>query len=149
MNINIKRILCPTDFSASAEHAMQYAIAIAERHAAIVELLYVTAPSTYELDSSLEGNATNETFDKELHGHLDELASSIETNVQIETKLISGIAYAEIVNRAKIWPADLIIIGTHGRTGMKHMLIGSVAEKVVRSASCPVCTIRHPDHVID
>jgi nucleotide-binding universal stress UspA family protein len=63
--------------------------------------------------------------------------------------LISGIAYAEIINRAKNWPADLIVIGTHGRTGMKHMLIGSVAEKVVRLATCPVCTVRHPDYVID
>jgi len=149
MKINIKRILCPTDFSPSSEYAMRYAVAIAERHGAVIELLHITEPSAYERDTPLEGDATSETFSQELYKHLDDIASSVEENVQIKTKLMSGIAYAEIVNRTKTWPADIIVIGTHGRTGMKHMLIGSIAEKVVRLASCPVCTVRHPDHVID
>lgn len=149
MKINIKKILCPTDFSPSSEYAMQYALSIAERHGATVELLHITEPSTYANDALQEDDKLSETFKEHLYNRLHDISLSADSTVPIKTNVITGIAYAEIVNRAKTWPADLIVIGTHGRTGMKHMLIGSVAEKIIRISSCPVCTVRHPDHAID
>lgn len=72
-----------------------------------------------------------------------------DTDVAVTVNVVDGIDYVEIVNRATAWPADLIVLGTHGRTGLKHLLIGSVAERVVRTASCPVCTVRHPEHALE
>lgn len=149
MKIEIKRILCPTDFSGSAEHALQYALAIAEQHGATVELLHVRESSAYENDSPLEGDTSSKAFEDRLRERLGEIAAAADANVVVKNNLLAGVPYAEIVNRSKTWPADLIVLGTHGRTGMKHLLIGSVAEKVVRSSPCPVCRVRHPDHVVD
>jgi len=148
MKVEIQRLLCPTDFSASAEHMFHYALAIAARHGATVELLHVTESSAYANDPPLEGDEAGKTLEDRLRAQLREIAESADTDVLIETALLVGIPYVKIVNHAKTWPADLIVIGTHGRTGMKHLLIGSVAEKVVRSSPCPVCTVRHPDYVV-
>ena len=145
MKIEIKRILCPTDFSASAEHAFHYALAIAARHEATIELLHVSESSTYANDPPLEGDASSGTFEDRLRKRLDDIAATAGVDVPVETALLTGVPYVEIVNHAKASSADLIVLGTHGRTGMKHLLIGSVAERVVRTASCPVCTVRHPD----
>ncbi|MFA7173262.1 MAG: universal stress protein [Kiritimatiellia bacterium] len=149
MKIDIQRILCPTDFSASASHAFFYALAIAARHGAVVELLHVTENSAYANDLPLEGDTSSKTFKYRLCERLDEIVLAADADVVVETNLLEGVPYTEIVNRAKSWPADLIVIGTLGRTGMKHLLIGSVAERVVRRAPCPVCTVRHPDYVLD
>ena len=144
MKIEIKTILCPTDFSASAEHAFQYAIAIATRHEARIELLHVTLPSAYADEEGESGD----TYEDKLRDRLRALAATAPADIQVRPTLVTGIPYAEIINQTATLPADLIIIGTHGRTGMKHLLIGSVAERIIRMASCPVCTVRHPDHVI-
>ena len=149
MKIDIQRILCPTDFSASAEHAFQYALAIASQHGAAIELLHVTESSAYADDPPLEGDTASERFEDRLRKRLGKIVATADADIEVETNLLAGIPYAEIVNRAKTWPADLIVLGTHGRTGMKHLLIGSVAEKVVRSSFCPVCTVRHPDHAVE
>ena len=148
MKIEIHKILCPTDFSVSAEHAFNYALAIAARHGATVELLHVTEGSAYANEESLDGEAPGETYEDRVRAQLRQIADTANTAVSIDTKLVSGIPYVEILSRATSLKADLIVIGTHGRTGMKQFLIGSVAEKVVRTSSCPVCTIRHPDHVV-
>ncbi|MFC1889388.1 universal stress protein [Thermodesulfobacteriota bacterium] len=143
MKIDIEKILCATDFSTSAERAFQYALTLADRYGATVELLHVTEVSAYAEDNV--GEAEN-SYEGRLRARLDEIVASTDTDVSIETRMAAGVPYAEIINRAKAMPADLIVIGTHGRTGMKHLLIGSVAEKVVRTASCPVLSVRHPDH---
>ncbi len=64
----------------------------------------------------------------------------------VETRIVTGTAVEQIVRLAKELPADLIIIGTHGRTGISHVFLGSVAEKVVRRALCPVLTVRSKEH---
>lgn len=146
MNIDIKHILCPTDFSKSAEYAFEYALAIAERHGATVELLHVPQASAYADDSI---NEQGQMYDDTLRDRLQSMTEDrSEADVKTTVNVIDGTDYIEIVNRANTWPADLIVIGTHGRTGMKHLLIGSVAERVVRTASCPVCTVRHPAHAL-
>ena len=144
MKIEIKTIVCPTDFSASAEHAFHYAIAIAMRHKARIELLHVTLPSAY---AEIEGE-NGEAYENKLRMRLRAIAAIAPTDLEVQTTLITGIPTIEILRHATALPADLIVIGTHGRTGMKHLLIGSVAERIVRTAACPVCTVRHPDHVI-
>ena len=146
MQITIQNILCPVDFSASGEYAFQYAIAIARRHEAAIELLHVMESSTYSQDAVDEGG---KTYEDKLRGRLRDIAALAAADITIETNLVAGVPYIEIVKRANALPADLIVIGTHGRTGMKHLLIGSVADKVVRTASCPVCIVRHPDHVME
>lgn len=146
MNIHIKHILCPTDFSESAEYAFKYALAIAVHHGATVELMHIAESSAYAEDSV---NEQGQTYDDTLRGRLQSMADEMAgTEVETAVCVFDGTDYIEIVNRANAWPADLIVIGTHGRTGMKHLLIGSVAERVVRTAPCPVLTIRHPDHVV-
>ena len=146
MNIEINRILCPTDFSASADHALDYALSIAERHGATVEVLHVGESSAYAQDSV---NDRGQTYDDTLRDRLQAMVESKgDTGITVMVNVVDGIDYMEIVNRATAWPADLIVIGTHGLTGLKHLLIGSVAERVVRMASCPVCTVRHPEHAL-
>ena len=146
MKIDIKRILCPTDFSASAARALDYALGIAERYGATVEVLHVAESSAYAEDPV---NDRGQTYDNTLRDRLQAMVESKgDTDIAVTVNVVDGIDYIEIVNRATAWPADLIVIGTHGHTGMKHLLIGSVAERVVRTASCPVCTVRHPDHVL-
>ena len=147
MNIEINRILCPIDFLASSEHALQYAVAIAKRHGAAVELLHVAQPSAYAEDAV---DDRKQTYDDTLRDRLQAMADSKgDTHVTVTINVVDGTDYVEVVDRATAWPADLIVLGTHGRTGMKHLLIGSVAERVVRTASCPVCTVRHPDHMLE
>ena len=145
MNIDIQHILCPTDFSESAEFALKYALAIAERHGATVELLHIAEASAYAGDPV---NEQGQTYDETLRDRLQAMAEASGTHVSTSVNVIDGTDYIEIVRRADAWPADLIVMGTHGRTGMKHLLIGSVAERVVRTSPCPVCTVRHPDHVL-
>ncbi len=143
MNIRIKRILCPVDFSPSGDFAFDYACAIATRHGATVELLHIAEASAYAEDEPPKGQPV---FEEILRNRLRKMAAP--ASVPVEINLLSGIPYIEIINRATALRADLIVIGTHGRTGMKHLLIGSVAERVVRTAPCPVLTVRHPDHLV-
>lgn len=147
MNIHISRILCPTDFSEPADYALDYALCIAERHGADVKLLHVAESSIFADDPV---NDQGQTYDDTLRDRLQAIADGKNlADVNITVNVVDGIDYVEIVKRAAEWPADLIVLGTHGRTGMKHLLIGSVAERVVRTATCPVCTVRHPAHALE
>lgn len=146
MSLKIQRILCPADFSVSAEYALDYALSIAVQYGARIELLHVTEPSAYAEDAV---NDRGQTVDDTIREHLHAIAEEKNTpSVNMDVRVVDGIDYLEIVHRANAWPADLIVMGTHGRTGMKHLLIGSVAERVVRTAPCPVLTTRHPNHVL-
>ena len=147
MKIDISRILCPTDFSESADYALDYALCIALKHQARVEILHVADNSAYTNDAV---NDQGQTYDDTLRDRLHAIAESkAHPGVSITVRVVDGIDYLEIVSRATAWPADLIVLGTHGRTGMKRMLIGSVSERVVRTAPCPVCTVRHPAHALE
>ena len=78
---------------------------------------------------------------------LDEIAAKTREQVaSVETKIATGSPFVEIITFAKDQNVDLIVVGTHGRTGLAHVMIGSVAEKVVRKAPCPVLTVKHPEH---
>ncbi|MDF7798803.1 universal stress protein [Pontiellaceae bacterium B1224] len=140
MNINIQKILCPVDFSEPGRYAFDYACAVARRHSASLELLHVAQPSAYAEDELPPGEIS---YEESYRLQLQQLAD--EADCPAEVSMIAGIPYIEIINRAEHIRADMIVIGTHGRTGIKHFMIGSVAERVVRAAGCPVLTVRHPD----
>ena len=147
MKITISRILCPTDFSESSDYALEYALCIADRHDADVELLHVTESSIY---AAMPLDGAGERYTADLVDRLKTKAAEQESLAgRISVNVIDGIDYIEIVRRAAEWAADLIVMGTHGRTGLKHLLIGSVSERVVRTATCPVCTVRHPKYVLE
>jgi len=140
MKINLQKILCPVDFSRSGRYAFDYACAMAKRHGASLELLHIAEASAYAEDDMPAGKVS---YEQSLQMQLEEWAE--QADCPAETRLITGIPCIEIVKHANNMQADIIVIGTHGRTGIKHLMIGSVAERVVRTASCPVLTVRHPD----
>lgn len=78
---------------------------------------------------------------------LDRAVGEIATDgLQVQPLVLNGVPFVEIVRCARDREADLIVLGTHGRSGLAHLLIGSVAERVVRKAPCPVLTVKHPEH---
>ncbi len=143
----IQHILCPVDFSETSDRALEYALALAERLGAAVTVLHVYQLPTYALaDGTLElPPYLADELKKRLAERLEQLVrGKANTALETRSKLSEGIPYAEILRAAKEEGADLIVLGTHGRTGLSHMLIGSVAERVVRASAVPVLTIRAP-----
>ncbi len=136
--MKIKKILVPVDFSRHSLRALDYAIDFARPFDAEITMLHVVEPVAYATPADLyAGMAT------QLGNLLDELAGKYSARgVAIQAHLRDGVAYREIVDAAKQMGADVIVQATHGRTGLAHVLLGSVAERVVRTAECAVLTIR-------
>jgi nucleotide-binding universal stress UspA family protein len=150
--IAIKNILVATDFGEAADSALCYGRELAGRFGAtlhvlnVVENFYVTTfgAETYaaivpEMQRELE-NAAHKRLDEAL---IDSDGSGPPTKA---TVLTSGSPAYAIVDYAREHGIDLIVMGTHGRGALAHLMMGSVAERVVRLASCPVLTVRHPEH---
>ena len=150
--IHIERILFPTDFSELALHGLRYARSFAESCSATLHLIHVVdeaslywmamGPNSLPVGPSTEElvEISRKEMEKFVGEHLADLATPPITEVRM------GRPFMEIINYARDKTIDLIVIGTHGRSGLQHALLGSVAEKVVRKAPCPVLTIRHPEH---
>ena len=145
--IRFQKILVPTDFSQSAKQALPYATELARLHEAEVLLVHVMELPHYP--TLFEGTAlVVPPIDDSLRAQLDEqlqkLAQEVtdSTGVRCSAILREGPPTPTLLDCAKDEGADLIVIATHGYTGLKHMLLGSTAEQVVRHASCPVLTIR-------
>lgn len=139
--LKIDRVLVPVDFSPHSKKALGYALGLAKRFGAEVTLLHVVEQIFYPSDwiypfTTVDFPARCEALIKEAKSWLKEESGTNEPVVLL------GNPWREIVDLAKKRKMDLIIIGTHGHTGLKHALLGSVAEKVVRHASCPVLTVR-------
>jgi len=139
----IKKIMVPVDFSECSDVAMQYAAMLARRLNASVFLVHVIQPFTYGMTETFN-LVDHYTALKTIAGPLlDQARKKLsKQGVSVETDLLSGPAHHEILKKAGRAKADLIVMGTHGRTGVEHFLMGSVAEKVVRLSSCPVLTVR-------
>ena len=148
--MTIRKILVPTDFSAHSRVAQTWAAELARRYEASITLAHVYQPISYALPEGYVLPSASLLADLEVNlgRALDDaqkqLASS--TDVPVDTALMQGVPFAEIVRFAREGSYDLIVLSTHGRTGIKHALLGSVAEKVVRKAPCPVLTVRPPGH---
>jgi nucleotide-binding universal stress UspA family protein len=147
--IDIRQILCPIDFSEFSRHALDHAVAIARRYDATITVLNVCAlvPATAFAPGTPLLPVTVPT-----PGDLEALLASMKRFVETEVGLTAslrfeigeGDAAAEILDRASASPTDLIVIGTHGRSGLDRLILGSVTEKVIRKAVCPVLTVPRP-----
>jgi nucleotide-binding universal stress UspA family protein len=144
--MQIKTILFPTDFSQGARAAMDHAVSLARDYKATLILLYVIQDisiAEWYIPSSLSMNDLIEDMQKSAWKEMDRWAGEVPAGVTTTEKMVvRGVPFVEIIRTAKEKNADLIVIGTHGRTGIDHMLFGSTAEKVVRKSPCPVLTVR-------
>jgi len=144
--MQIKTILFPTDFSNGARAAMDHAISLAKDYQAKLILLYVIQDisiAEWYIPSSLSVADLVEDMQKSASQEMDKWIADVSVTVKdVEKMIVRGVPFVEIITTAKEKNSDLIVIGTHGRTGIDHMLFGSTAEKVVRKASCPVLTVR-------
>jgi nucleotide-binding universal stress UspA family protein len=148
--LKIKQVLVPIDFSECSKRGLRYAIALAREHKAAITLAYVV-PSISMLGEY--GGIDYASLTKEMREGADrELATlavdEIRGVVPCDTVVRTGSPAGEIVSIAKALPADLIVISTHGRTGLTHALLGSVAERVVQTAPCPVLVVREKEREI-
>jgi nucleotide-binding universal stress UspA family protein len=150
--IQLSRILLPTDFSKYSAEATKYACALAEKFDAELHLLHVLEThltSTPEFAAGLalptpikeNSQACEQALAKILPA---DWAESRKGKIVRSTE--DGIPFVEIVRYAKEHAIDLIVLGTHGRSALAHVLLGSVAERVVRKAPCPVLTVRPEGH---
>jgi nucleotide-binding universal stress UspA family protein len=146
----LKRILVPTDFSPSSAKALVYALAFAKQSQAEIILLHVVEPICYpmygqELATDLSGFQADMVKASDL-----QLAKFIQDHAAgygpLKLLVREGGAFWEIVEAAQDEDVDLIILSTHGHTGLRHVLLGSTAERVVQHAPCPVLTVRETEH---
>lgn len=142
MTRNFTTILVPTDFSYASDAALGYARMLAARFGAALHLLHVVdEPGSWsevyaalpEIQLRLSADAAK---------RLEAMAACLPPPVQATSAVVCGAPVPSIVKVAESKGADLIVMGTHGRRGMGHLLLGSVAERVVRLAPCPVLTVR-------
>jgi nucleotide-binding universal stress UspA family protein len=141
-----KKILCPVDFSPFADAALEEAVSLAKGMGSTVCLVHAFQNPAYVLPMSGYVGPTADMLGRIRQQLEEELAGLAEKakaeGVQVETRCIEGIPYKVVTELAEEWGADLIVMGTHGRTGLSHALTGSVAERVVRVAQCPVLITR-------
>ncbi len=147
--ITIKKILCPVDHSEYSYLALKYAISLALKDEAKLYLMHVIDSRLYDTELyPLGPNKINEIDTTKVHADLLKSLPEGTTDVlEVETIVVKGIPFHEIIKAAEEREVELIVIGTHGRTGLSHVMMGSVAEKVVRKAPCPVLTVRKPPPV--
>ena len=145
-----RRILVPTDFSETSHFAVSRACALARRFDAEIHLVHVLplldlgpvatdVPAVSRMD-------LEERWTRAVRDELDAIARESRVTVRVTSEVTRGHAFVEIVRYARAHRMDLIVMGTHGRGAVEHMLLGSVAERVVRKAPCPVLTVRLPEH---
>lgn len=142
----IRTVFCATDFSETSALALRHAVSLARRHAARIVLAHVIEPlpvEPYPLPMALpEGEAA---LREEAMGRLEGLAASLrEDGLDVETRNALGPPGPRLVDLIEETAPQLVVIGTRGQTGLRHLLLGSTAEHVVRRSSAPVLTI-HPD----
>jgi nucleotide-binding universal stress UspA family protein len=149
--IDLHRILVPTDFSKSSSNALLYGAEFARRFGAELYLLHVVQdlalfiPEAVMLAPPLMPPV--EQFVSAARAALDRAVQELAmSDVTILPEVAEGTPFEEIIRCARAKDIDLIVMGTHGHTGLAHLFLGSVAEKVVRRAPCPVLTVRHPEH---
>lgn len=150
MSIQIQRILLPTDFSTYSATATKYACELATKFGAELHLLHaleihLASTPAFGMGLALPNyiNESRNAAEKAMTSVLDPQWSAGRTIVHA---LVDGSPKVEIVGYARKHDIDLIVLATHGRSGLSHVIIGSVAESVVRTAPCPVLTVRPEGH---
>jgi nucleotide-binding universal stress UspA family protein len=158
---SLKTILVPTDFSRGSQTALEHATALAKMAQAEIVVLHVIETLAYTMKESLhlvdaatmvksmtESPQLLDVYalaQRAVEPALDRVVKDLQKDhVSASGCILQGTAYDQIVAKAKEADADLIVMGTHGRRGVNHLFMGSVAERVVRAAPCPVLTVRTP-----
>ena len=148
MNINISKILCPIDFSRHAELVVEWAIHLAQEHDSEVLLLHAYhLPVEFQ---QLEGaylpadfwDSVKEEAERSLAIYAERARTA---SVSVREIVREGYPASVIQEEAREENADMIVMGSRGLSGLKHLLLGSIAERVVQKAHCPVLTLNHPD----
>ena len=144
--MEIRQILAPTDFSELSKQGLKSALELAQAFGAKLLLLHVVEPPPYPIEGIVPSQLGANLLDDLERQASNELAQVLPeaqaSKVEVTRRVIVGIPYRKIVDVAEEEKADLIVMTTHGRTGLGHLVMGSVAEKIVRTAPCPVLTIR-------
>jgi glycine betaine transporter len=144
----ISRILVPVDFSEHSDRALRYATTLAGQFGATLDLFHVVEDPFMSGAWSPEMYVPNmqellRTLIADARDHLETAKASVkDPGVAVETRVVTGAPARAIVEEAATGRFDLIVMGTHGRTGLSHAVMGSVAERVVRKATCPVLTVK-------
>jgi nucleotide-binding universal stress UspA family protein len=143
--IEMKRILAATDFSEYSAEAIGYACALADKFDSELHLLHVLEVHAGSTPIFAGGVAVVPRV-KETREAAEKALERVAPGRDAVRATTEGPAFLGIVRYAKARDIDLIVLGTHGRSGLAHVMLGSVAERVVRRAPCPVMTVRHPKH---
>lgn len=139
----IRKILVPVDFSDASRNAAKYALDLGaqlstESMPVSIDFVHAWQLAGFATPSSELAKDT----ERQLRTELDELVASFAAKVPVRAHLRLGIPYQEVVQAAEDYKSDLIVMGTTGKSGLEHFLVGSVAERVVRGAPVPVITVR-------
>ncbi len=144
-----KQVLFATDFSESAGFALPYAVDLAQKYDSTLHILHIVEPIVAPVDFAW-GTYNYPDIEKQVKGYVDEtmsgmLKNDIPGDLEVVPHSLTGKPWREIVAFAREQAMDVIVIATHGLSGLSHAIYGSTAEKVIRKAHCPVLVIRHPD----
>ena len=148
----IKKILFPTDFSVASDYALSYVVSMAKRFKAEIFLIHVVDTS-YDISGFYIPHISVEKLIQEMESsaeaQLKKVGGKISRSVKAYKSAVkSGIPYKEIIKFAKNKGIDMIIMGTHGKSGTDHFFFGSTTERVMKQADCPVLTIRPPKDML-
>jgi nucleotide-binding universal stress UspA family protein len=147
--ITLERILVPSDFSEYSDQALRYGLELARKFGATLYLLHVvTDPATQAFAGDVFTTPPAEVLDQWVVEAEQRLTAVVpdRDRARVRVRAVVGSPYSEILQFAEEEEIDLVVMGTHGRGGVSHFLLGSIAERVVRRSPCPVLTVRHPQH---
>ncbi len=143
--VEIKKILCAVDFSDSSSKISDYAKTLAAKHNAKLLVIYAAPSLSQYVGFHVPPNSIENFVGEIVSGAEKTMETYLSENfpgLQVEGKVVTGYAAEEIIKAAEEEQVDMIVMGTHGRTGIDRILFGSVAEKVVKSSPIPVLTVR-------
>ncbi len=145
----LKKILYPTDFSEASLEALDYAVSFAHNCRAKLILMHVVNEKIFSEGLSLARVSAPEALEQEMTAEAGRqlkmlIPAERRQGLEWENVILYGMPFLEIIRYAKDNDVDMIVIGTHGRSGMEHIIFGSTAEKVVRKAHCPVLSVKPP-----
>lgn len=148
--LQIQKILVPVDFSPQSMKALHYALSFAEQYQAHLILLNVVEPAVYPTELGYIPSEIEALHQNVLAASRERLQRLVQerlpAGLPAEQQVRVGSPYLEITAAATETNSDLIVIATHGYTGLKHVFLGSTAERVIRHAPCPVLTVREREH---
>ncbi len=143
--IHLAKILCPTDYSSTSDNAVRYAVEFARKVGAHVRFLHIITPGTVPLKTPLgseAGELSPEDDDVLPESFSSVLMAEKKKGLSADIRVLKGEAHKVISEQASSWGADLIIMGSHGRTGLHRLIMGSVAEEVFRVSDIPVLLVK-------